>query len=175
MCCCSIKEQIAAPSRFMTLWKHTQEYYVIKLGKGRECTDSWTKATQTAVPVQTADRLFVREKSGRPRYHNNCHQIIATRMHSSAESAWSFGVFILSEHLSGADSRIEPRSGVKTNDSPRYETRYEWHRLLERAQRTLSDSVLSHLRWLAAVGGPVLIQLIAVIPSEIYGRVCFQR
>lgn len=29
------------------------EYYVIRLGKGRECTDSWTKAIQTAVPVQT--------------------------------------------------------------------------------------------------------------------------
>lgn len=43
------------------------QYYVIKLGKGRECTDSWTKATQTAVPVQTAVRLFVSEKLGRPR------------------------------------------------------------------------------------------------------------
>lgn len=43
------------------------EYYVIKLGKGRACTDSWTKATQTAVPVQTAVRLFVSEKLGRPR------------------------------------------------------------------------------------------------------------
>lgn len=44
------------------------EYYVIKLGKGRECTASWTKATQTAVPVQTqqSDYLWVKNL-GRPR------------------------------------------------------------------------------------------------------------
>lgn len=42
------------------------ECYVIKQGKGRERTDSWTKAMQTAVPVQTAVRLFSSKKLGKP-------------------------------------------------------------------------------------------------------------
>lgn len=122
--------------------------------KGRECTDGWTKALQTAVPVQTAvDYLQVKGKAVLaniipPTNHNSLKVLFSCV--SLEEVLFSLDVFFCCSTLFSWD-----RSMVSNPN---------WSHSAERQRSDalggrFSDPMASHLRWLAAVGGPVLIQL----------------
>lgn len=140
--------------------------------KGRECTDGWTKALQTAVPVQTAvDYLQVKGKAVLaniipPTNHNSLKVLFSCV--SLEEVLFSLDVFFCCSTLFSWDRSMV--SNPNWSNVP-----LSWKTTLRCTRRTVLRPDGFSLEVAGCSRRTSVDTADFVIPSEIYGPVCFQR